>query len=241
MGQGLIQLDAHVWYWPHHPDPNIVQPSIGMIVGQSKSILVDAGNGPAHAIQVRAALDQAGLPPVSMIIYTHHHWDHVFGACVYDVPVIAHTKCRNFLLEEAQKPWSKEYLDKLVQQNPKLRASCKARNRAISDWQNFRIVIPNIVFERSKVIELDGLKIELEHVGGQHAEDSIIVKVSRSRVMFIGDCYYPPPLHLRTPGSTISKEILSNLVDEKIDYYVEGHDDPTTRDELDDYLSSVDN
>lgn len=241
MEQGLIQLDDHVWYWPHHPDPSAVQPSTGGIVGQHKSILVDAGNSPAQARQVRTALDQAGLPPVGMIIYTHHHWDHVYGACVYDVPVIAHTKCRKILLEEAMKPWSKEYLDKLVQQNPKLRISCEARNRAISDWQNFRIVIPDIVFERSKVIDLEGLRIELEYVGGQHAGDSIIVKVPQSRVMFIGDCYYPPPLHLRKPESTISNAILSKLVDDQIDYYIDGHDDPTTRDELVEYLSSLDN
>lgn len=241
MEQGLIQLNDRIWYWPHHPDPGNVQPSIGVIVGTHKSILVDTGNSPAYAIQVRAALDQAGLPPVSMIIYTHHHWDHVYGACAYDVPVLAHSKCRKILLEEAKKPWSKEYLDKLVQQNPKLRVSCEARNRAISDWQNFRIVVPDIVFERSKVIELDDLRIELEYVGGQHAEDAIIVKVPHSRVMFIGDCYYPPPLHLRTKGSTISNEILFKLVDDGIDLYIEGHDDPTTRDELVEYLSSIEN
>ena len=239
MEQSLIQLDDHVWYWPPHPDPNTVQPSIGVIVGQRKSLLVDAGNSPAQAKQVCADLAQAGIPPVSMIIYTHHHWDHVFGACVYDVPVIAHTKCREILLEEAQKPWSREYLEELVKRNPKLRVSCEARNQAISDWQNFRIVVPDTVFEGSKVIDLEGLRLELQFVGGQHAEDSIIVKVPQSRVMFIGDCYYPPPLHLRTPESTISNEILFNLVDDDIDLYIEGHDDPTTRNELVEYLSSL--
>ena len=241
MEQDLIQLDDHVWYWPHHPDPNTVQPSIGVIVGQRNSILVDVGNSPAQARRVGAALTQVGIPPVSLIIYTHHHWDHISGACAYSVPVIAHAKCRAILLEEAQKPWSKEYLEELIQQNPKLRVSCEARNRAISDWQNFRIVVPETVFERSKVIELEGLRIELEYLGGQHAEDSIIVKVPQSRVMFIGDCYYPPPLHLRTPESTISNEILSNLVDDGIDLYIEGHDDPTTRNEIVEYLSSVKN
>jgi glyoxylase-like metal-dependent hydrolase (beta-lactamase superfamily II) len=152
---------------------------------------------------------------------------------------MAHAKCRGFLLEEAQKPWSREYLEELIRKNPKLRVSCEARDRAISDWQNFQVVVPDMVFERSKVIELEGLSIELEHVGGLHAQDSIIVKVPQSRVMFIGDCYYPPPLHLRTLESTISNEILSNLVDDGIDLYIEGHDDPTTRNELVEYLSSL--
>ena len=119
MEQDLIQIDDHVWYWPHHPNPLAVQPSIGVVAGQRGSVLVDAGNSPAQARQVGAALTQAGIPPVSLIIYTHHHWDHVWGACAFSAPVIAHSKCRDILIKEAQKPWSTAYLEELIQQNPK--------------------------------------------------------------------------------------------------------------------------
>jgi hypothetical protein len=47
-------------------------------------------------------------------------------------------------------------------------------------------------------IDFRWLCFELEHVGGQHAEDSIVVKIPQAQIMFIGDCYCLPTLHLRT-------------------------------------------
>lgn len=228
----LIQLAENVWLWPHNPDYNAVQSAVGVIAGENESVLIDAGNSPHLVRQIRAELEARDLPAVRRIIYTHHHWDHISGACELQVPVTAHTKCRDILCEEAQKPWSSEYLRQEVERNPKLKVSYRARDRAIRDWQTFRIMIPNTVFETSTVIELGQVTIDLEYVGGQHAEDSIVAKVPEARIMFLGDCYYPPPLHLRTPESTLSISMLASLESKDYDLYVEGHSRPLTRAQL---------
>ena len=74
----LKQLTEHTWLLPHNPDENAVQSSIGVITAQNESLLIDAGKSPRLARQIKAELARNNLPPVSQIIYTHHHWDHIY-------------------------------------------------------------------------------------------------------------------------------------------------------------------
>jgi glyoxylase-like metal-dependent hydrolase (beta-lactamase superfamily II) len=236
----LKQLTEHIWYLPHNPDHNAVQSSIGVITAQNESVLIDAGNSPRLARKVKTELTRYHLPAVSRIIYTHHHWDHIYGACEFEVPVTAHKICKDILEEESKKPWGLEYLSEEIKRKPKLTVSYTARAKSIEDWGTFRIVVPEEVFERKIEISLDRLTIELEHVGGAHAEDSIVVKIPQDGVMFIGDCYYPPPLHLHKPDSAPSLDMLRRLQNDAYDLYVEGHDKPFTRTELLKFLQKND-
>ena len=94
MTQKLTQITERVWFWPHHRNPYQIQPCIGVIVSDEGTVLVDAGNSPSLARQLKEALDTAHLPVVSQIIYTHHHWDHVAGnrdiASNFGSKVVAH-------------------------------------------------------------------------------------------------------------------------------------------------------
>jgi glyoxylase-like metal-dependent hydrolase (beta-lactamase superfamily II) len=105
MPQKLTQLAENVWLWPQSSNPSDVQSSVGIIVGQNETVLVDTGNSPQLANRIQDEMRQHGFPPVSQIIYTHHHWDHTYGACAFQVPVIAHSLCKTILAEEALKPW----------------------------------------------------------------------------------------------------------------------------------------
>jgi glyoxylase-like metal-dependent hydrolase (beta-lactamase superfamily II) len=236
MTHGLIQLGQNIWLFTHDPAPDKVQSAVGLIVDTDETVLVDAGNSPRLARRIKEEIRWHQLPEVGRIIYTHHHWDHISGACEFQVPVIAHASCRTILLEEAEKPWSSEYLMQEIKRNPRLKISNKAQDRAIRNWEEFHIIVPDIVFESSARIELDQVTIELEYVGGGHAEDSIIVKAPEARIMFLGDCYYPPPLHLRTGRPVPDVAMLRSLEDAEYELYVEGHDDPFTRAELLEFL-----
>lgn len=232
MQKKLVQLAEHVWLWPHDAGFNAVQSCVGVIVGENETVLVDAGNGPVLARRIQDELRQSGFPPVSRLIYTHHHWDHTYGACEFQVPVVAHSMCKTLLIEEAKKPWGVEYLAQEIKRNPRLQVGYTARARAVRNWATFHIVIPDLVFDNSLTLRLGHISVQLLHVGGQHAQDSIVVKVPRAQVMFLGDCYYPPPSHLRTPGSKASMAMLAALESQEYALYVEGHDKPRTRAKL---------
>ena len=111
MKQDLTQLAKNVWLWPCSRNPLKVQPSIGVIASKHRTVLVDAGNSPSAIEQVRDAIQRVNLPDVSCIIYTHHHWDHVYGACVFQVPIYAHEICRTILQEEFGVPVATGYLE----------------------------------------------------------------------------------------------------------------------------------
>ena len=232
MADKLEQITDRVWYWPPHRNPYRVEASIGVVCADDGTLLVDAGNCPEIASHLKGALERKGFPPVTHIVYTHHHWDHVYGACVFDAKVIAHAACREILLEEAKKPWGLEFLQEEIKKNPKLKVSCNARQRVIKDWETFQIIPPGIVFKRSKTLHLGNLRVELQHVGGKHAEDSIVVRVPGEAVLFLGDCYYPPPLHERGTDISVSIPMLASLENEAYSIYVHGHGEPFTRDEL---------
>ncbi len=232
MRQKLIQLAENVWLWPHNSSLIAIQSCVGIIVDADETVLIDAGNSPQLARRIKDELRQCGFPPVSHIIYTHHHWDHTYGACEFQVPVVAHSLCKTVLTEEAQKPWGVEYLRQQIKVNPRLKLSYRARERVIQDWATFRIILPDVVFDSTLMLQFGQIRLELEHVGGQHAGDSIVVKVPQAQIMFLGDCYYPPPFHLRTPESKASMAMLAALESKDYTLYVEGHDKPFTRAKL---------
>jgi glyoxylase-like metal-dependent hydrolase (beta-lactamase superfamily II) len=229
MSDTLRQIADRVWIFPHDPDQKKIQPAIGVICTATQTVLVDAGNSPRHAHRIQVALHGIDAPPVSHVIYTHHHWDHVFGACVFGAPAVAHERCRDLLLESAAQPWSQAYVEAEIRKNPLLEVSYGALARAIDDWRDFRIVTPTTTFSQRMKLQLDGLAVDLEHVGGQHAADSLVVRVPTARVMFLGDCFYPA---LRQDGAIrprIAWPMLAALLDKSYDVYVHGHGPPLKR------------
>ena len=232
MPDELLQIAERVWIFPRDPDSSRVQPNVGMICTPTQTVLVDGGNSPRHARRVLAALAEINAPPVSYVIYTHHHWDHVFGAQVFSAPAIAHELCHKLLIETASKPWGYAYIQEEMRRNPLREAGLIAMGRAIDDWRSFRVIMPTVTFTGKLHMYLDGLTLELAHVGGRHAMDSIIVRVREEGVLFTSDCYYPPPLHLREPDDTLDFAMIQSLAADTIHTYVDGHGLPRTRTEF---------
>ncbi len=233
MSDELLPIAERVWLFPRDLDSNKMQPNVGIICTPTQTILVDGGNSPRHARRILTTLAQMSAPPVSHIIYTHHHWDHVFGASVFGAAAIAHEQCRKQLIEAAAKPWSYAYLQEEMRRTPLRESALIALGRAIDDWRSFRILTPAITFMHKLHFYLDGITLDLEHVGGRHASDSVVVRVREAGVLFTGDCYYPEPLHLRADNDNrLDDAMIESLADEATHVYVDGHGDPRTRAEF---------
>lgn len=218
------QIADSVWLYPSDASNGRVQPNIGIITAESASVLVDAGNSPRHARSITRSLALLGAPMVSYVIYTHHHWDHVFGAQVYVAPAIAHELCYDLLVERAAHPWSYSYVEEEIRRNSPQAVMFRNIQREVDDWHGFHIVIPTLTFTTTMTLYMGDLSLELEHVGGQHAPDSIVVKVLPAGVAFLGDCYYKPVAWQRTPTSTTDYDLIRRLLDdERIHTFIDGH------------------
>jgi glyoxylase-like metal-dependent hydrolase (beta-lactamase superfamily II) len=232
MAESLVQIAPQVYLYPADDAPDRFQPNVGVIVAGNKTVLIDSGNSPRQARRIALALDSIQASPPSYVIYTHSHWDHVFGGQAYGAPVIAHELSRRQLMEMAARPWSNLYIQEEIQRNPAREPILRAMQKAVEEWRNFRIQVPEITFNQRLRLFLDGVTLELDYVGGAHALDSIVVRIPEARVMFVSDCYYPPPPHLRQPEDTLDKAMIDSLVDEAYDVYVDGHGKPRTRDDF---------
>ncbi len=217
----LTQISPHVWILPRHPDKNRVQATVGMVLTDRQTILIDAGNSLRLARQIQATLAAMGAAPISHVIYTHHHWDHTFGACVYGVPAIAHRLSHQFLSEMRQQNVGEAYLRTKVERNPKLILEWTAE-----DWAAFEIVLPEISYQEQERFHFGGVTLELVHVGGIHAADSTVIKVVKDGVMFLGDCYYPAPRYEEPTDQMLDMTMLANLLDDHYDHYIDGHNAP---------------
>ncbi|MFI7521332.1 MBL fold metallo-hydrolase [Micromonospora globbae] len=221
------RLAGRVWLYPGDPDPLAVQAGVALVADERGSVLVDAGQSPAHAREIRAALHAAGLPEPRWLVYTHHHWDHVWGACAWPgVEIVGHVSGRELLREEAARPWSHRYLREQVRASPRLAPSFRARALAVDSWDDFAVLPPTRTFTDEDDLPVG---VRLRHVGGAHAPDSTVVLVPDSGVMLLGDCFYPPPAHLREPDDGPDLALVRRLLDDHYDWYVSSHAEPMTR------------
>lgn len=241
MVEELVPIAPGVWLFPCDDDAQAgrLQPAVGAICTATHTTLVDAGSSPAHARRIRAALARIAAPPVRFVIYTHHHWDHVFGAQVFGAPAIAHELGRELVAALASRSWSRGELAQRIAEEPGRAASYAAIRHALADDARVDVCVPSLTFSNRLRLQGGDVTIELEHVGGQHAPDSIVVRVPEAGVLFLGDCYYPPPLHLRAAEAAPDLAMLAALVSDGYEWYVAGHDRPHSRAELRDALAAA--
>ncbi|HEU4945529.1 MAG TPA: MBL fold metallo-hydrolase [Kribbella sp.] len=224
MAEQLQHLSGRVWLYPHDPDPDAIRGSVAIVADDRGSVLIDAGNSPAAAREVQQSIEAAGLPRPRWLVYTHHHWDHTWGACAWEeVEVIGHAAGQPLLQAEGARPWSHAYLRDEVVKNPKLGPSFRARALAVPDWDGFEVVPPHRTF--NDVLTLP-TGVELRHVGGNHAPDSLVAVVPDSDVALLGDCFYPPPYHLRREGEATDFAMVRALLAERHEWYVDSHSAP---------------
>ena len=183
----LQQFSSRVHWLP--PDEETDRPILGVISGQSGSLIIEAGNSITHA---QLLFDQIGhLPLVRYLCLTHWHWDHVFGTAVFTVPIFAHAETKGMVEQMAAWDWSDEALDQRVADGIEIEFARDMIKRELPDRSDLVIRPPDITFDSQVDIDLGGLTCQIIHVGGDHASDSSIVYVPEEKVVFLSDCLYP--------------------------------------------------
>lgn len=232
MSQHLVPIAENTWVYPTSTEPNTIQPNVGVIACGDQVVLVDAGNSPRLGRIIATEIMMLGLREVDTLIYTHHHWDHIAGAMAYTPQhIIAHEQCATMLGHLAKRDWLQ---NDDIDLPPMMVARLGRMAGQLDKWHDFRLVQPNMTFSHELILHVNDTRIELAHVGGQHADDSIIVKFPRSGVMFLGDSYYPPPLAERPPqgDDDLAIAMLEALYAEGYETYIDGHGAPYDRDTL---------
>ena len=157
---------------------------------------------------------------------THWHWDHSFGGAALDVPIIAHRSTATELAHQASLDWSDAALDARVEAGTEI-AFCRDMIRIeIPDRSDLDIVLPQIVFDDHLELDLGGVHVAIDHVGGDHAADSAVFHVVEDGLIVLGDCLYQR-LYAPEPFLTIAsvRSLASRVGAYGARLAIEGHND----------------
>ncbi len=218
------KVTDHVQWLPKAPPD---RPSLCAVVGERRTLWLDAGSSEAHARELLAV-----APSPDFVALTHSDWDHVLGLPALGCPVIAHELTAAKLLELAAADWSDEGLDTRVAAGELEQWHVDDIRVELPSPREVRIVPADIVFRDRLELDLGGVRVELHHVGGDHNAESTVMLVEPDRLLFLGDCLY------EIPSGGYTKAKLEPLIERvrafDAELYVDGHSETVlSRDEVD--------
>jgi glyoxylase-like metal-dependent hydrolase (beta-lactamase superfamily II) len=184
------RITDHVYWLPPAPPD---RPSLCAVTGGRGTIWLDAGSSAAHAREFSHFLAEQGVEKPSHVVFTHSHWDHVFGAAELGAYVVAHERTAAYLEQLAATDWSDEELDRRVASGENSREHAQNVKAELPSPREVRIAPAEIVFREGLDFDLGHVQIQVRHVGGDHAHDSSVMYVEPDRVLFLGDCLYEAP------------------------------------------------
>jgi glyoxylase-like metal-dependent hydrolase (beta-lactamase superfamily II) len=238
----LNQITKRV-YWLS-PDGTTDRPALGAVVGQTGTLIVDAGNSPAHANLFLNELAENEIAPPSYLVLTHWHWDHVFGTAVFNIPSFANQETKQVVEEMATLDWSDEALDQRVEAGTEIEFCRDMMKLELPDRSSLTLIPPNIAYTDKLEIDLGNVTCELIHIDTDHSPDATIVHIPQDKVVFLGDCIYPDLYN--GPRNYTNKKLfplLDKILSLKADYYLAGHHEApmTTADMLEyaDWLRTI--
>ncbi len=210
------------------------RPCLGYIKGERLSVMVDAGNSPAHAAEfLRAAADN-GLCAPSLVLLTHHHWDHTFGlAGIKNAVSVALCDTADELRRLKGYVWDDARLEGYVADN-RVPLFCKPHLKCeYPELDKIEIRLPDIETEGGFRIDIGGETVRFFRVTSPHTDECACVLAERSGVLFIGDanCEQVVGEAWIDDAVKLGREIKEL---ERVDFSlcVAGHMPPMSRDEL---------
>jgi len=181
--------DSVYWMPPGPPD----RPSLCGIVGERRTLMLDAGSSAAHTRSFLDALLGASGRRPSAVVYTHSHWDHVLGGVELGGIVIAHALTAKGLIELANRDWSDEGLARRVAEGRSSAEHAAAVKAEMPSPRAVEVAPADVIFHDEIELDLGGVTVRVRHVGGDHSADSCVIYVEPDRVLFMGDCLSASP------------------------------------------------
>jgi cyclase len=177
-------------------------PTLSAVAFMSRLVLViDTLTGPAEVAPVAEfAAREAGDRRV-VVVNTHHHWDHVFGNCAFaGADIVAQRACPRLIRAE-------------------LRGGDESRRLPPPEG----VPLPNVTFGDRLTYTDDTGAAHLIHTPG-HSEDSLVVFLPESRLVFAGDTVeWPLPNFGQRDGAEAWIRTLRQLKQLPADLIVPAH------------------
>ncbi len=209
-----VSDDIHVF-----TSDQYAQVTAGAIVTRDGAILVDSLPFPSEAREMATFISRVCRPGVRYVILTHYHADHAYGAYLFpQAEIVGHARCRS-LLEEIGRP------------------ALEAAQAEAPELKDVVLRIPDITFEEGDMgLRLAEELVRLIHVPG-HTQDSVMVYVEESRVLFASDTVMPVP-SVADGEMDDFRASLRKVAELPVENLVQGHGEVILRGEVKDVVQS---
>ena len=221
-------------FWYITPISLTDRPILGMVVGSKKTLMIDAGNSEDHVKYFIDELKKRGIPNPDLVVLTHWHWDHILGlSALSDTVTLASKETEREMEKLVPFSWSDEAIDARVKEGVEIEFCAKAIKEEYKDHRNIKITLPDMTIEKRAEINLGGVTCIVQHVGGDHAADSVVVYIKEEKILFLGDCIYPR-MYAEKVHYTISETLQLLDVLETFDAhtYIPSHQQPISKEEF---------
>jgi glyoxylase-like metal-dependent hydrolase (beta-lactamase superfamily II) len=149
----------------------------GFIVTPAGVVVIDALGSPALAQRLLAEIRKVTPKPVTHVVLTHYHADHVYGLQVFKAAgakVIAHQGGKDYLVSDTA------------------RLRLEASRKDLAPWidADTRLVAPDEWIAGPVQLDLGGVAIRVVPAGPAHTPEDLVVHVPGDKVLFAGDLVF---------------------------------------------------
>lgn len=149
----------------------------GFVVTDTSVVVIDALGSPALAERLLQEIRRITPKPVSHVLVTHYHADHIYGLQVFKQAGATIVANRHAL----------EYLS-----SDTARLRLEASRQEMFPWidESTRLVPADRWLDREAELLIGGVRFRLKPVGPSHTPEDTVVYVPQERVLFAGDTVF---------------------------------------------------
>ncbi|MFN4005473.1 MAG: MBL fold metallo-hydrolase [Hylemonella sp.] len=149
----------------------------GFVVTPAGVVVIDALGSPALAERLLGQIRRVTDKPVTHVIVTHYHADHIYGLQTFKAQgarIIAHAAARAYLNSDTA------------------RLRLQASREELAPWidENTRLVEADEWIEGDRDLRVGGVEFQIRAVGPSHTPEDLVVYLPSEKVLFAGDLVF---------------------------------------------------
>jgi glyoxylase-like metal-dependent hydrolase (beta-lactamase superfamily II) len=147
------------------------------VVTPAGVVVIDALGSPALAERLMAEIRKVTPRPVTHVIVTHYHADHIYGLQAFKAQgarIIAHGAAREYMNSDTA------------------RLRLEVSRVELAPWVNdeTRLVEADEWLEGDKTLKIGGVEFQIKIVGPSHTPEDLVVYLPGEKVLFAGDLVF---------------------------------------------------
>jgi glyoxylase-like metal-dependent hydrolase (beta-lactamase superfamily II) len=149
----------------------------GFVVTEQGVVVVDALGSPALAQRLREQIRGITPQPVTLVIVTHYHADHIYGLQTFKAAgarIVAHQAARDYLNSDTA------------------RLRLEASRQELAPWVNdaTQLTPADEWLSGDKEFVVGGVRFQVKAMGPSHTPEDLVVYLPQKKLLFAGDLVF---------------------------------------------------